>query len=331
VKLTVDCVLTPELSSQPSNTALAQLLAKAKVTQVEMPLEALICAQYGLQSTPDYPIATIAAAADGLEVGRAYWLRADPVHLVLQRDSFSLGESIPLLVSSAQAKSMIASLNQHFNQDGLMFLIGKSGAWYLRVEQSPLIKTSLPSAASGKNIHQFMPHGLESYKWLAVLNEVQMLLYEHPANEARESSGEVAVNSVWLSGGGLMPQRPDTQRPAMHSPVTHSPATQGEANLILADSAFYHGLAKYADETYQGLPLSLDDVFKYQEQHIRLQLPTANTLVWFDMLLAAIKSKKIQQLTLNIGFYEKCIILEMKPIDTCKFWRNNKPVMDHFK
>lgn len=316
MKLTVDCVLTPELSSLPSNSALAELLAKAKVTQGEMPLEALICAQYGLQSTPDYPIAAIAAAVDGLEVGRAYWLRADPVHLVLQRDCFSLGESIPLLVSSAQAKSMIASLNQHFNQDGLMFLIGKSGAWYLRAEQTPSIKTSLPSVASGKNIHQFMPHGLESSKWLAVLNEVQMLLYEHPANEAREHSGEVAVNSVWLSGGGLMPQ---------------SSVTQGEVNLILADSAFYHGLAKFTDETCQALPSSLDDVLNHQVQHIRLQLPAANTLVWFDMLMAALKAKKIKQLTLNIGFYEKSIIVEMKPIDTYKFWRSNKPVMDHFK
>lgn len=321
MKLTVDCVLTPELLSLPSSSALAQLLAKAKVEQVEIPLEALICAQYGLQSRPDYPIAAIAAAADGLDVGRAYWLRADPVHLVLQRDCFSLGESIPLPVSSEHAKSMIASLNQHFNQDGLMFLIGKSGAWYLRAEKTPSIKTSLPSVASGKNIHQFMPHGLESSKWLAVLNEVQMLLYEHPANEAREFSGEVAVNSVWLSGGGLMPQ----------SPVTHSPVTQGEANLILADSAFYHGLAKFADEPYQGLPSSLDDVLNHQVQHIRLQLPIANTLVWFDMLMAALKEKKIKQLTLNIGFYEKSIIVKIKPIDTYKFWRSNKPVMDHFK
>jgi hypothetical protein len=153
-----------------------------------------------------------------------------------------------------------------------------------------------------------------------------MLLYEHPANEARESSGEVAVNSVWLSGGGLMPQSPGTQRPVMQSPVA-----QGEANLILADSAFYHGLAKSAEETYQGLPLSLDDVLNHSVQHIRLQLPTANTLVWFDMLKAALKAKKIKQLTLNIGFYEKSIIVEIKPIDTYKFWRSNKPVMDHFK
>jgi hypothetical protein len=117
----------------------------------------------------------------------------------------------------------------------------------------------------------------------------------------------------------------------MQSPVAQGPVAQGEANLILADSAFYHGLAKFADEPYQGLPLSLDDVLNHSVQHVRLQLPIANTLVWFDMLMAALKAKKIKQLTLNIGFYEKSIIVEMKPIDTYKFWRSNKPVMDHFK
>ncbi len=316
MKLTVDCILSPELSSLPSNSALAQLLAKANVTQVEMPLEALICAQYGLQSTPDYPIAAIAAATDGLKVGDAYWLRADPVHLVLQRDCFSLDESVPLLVDSAHAKNMVASLNQHFNQDGLMFLIGTSGAWYVRTEQMPAIKTSLPSVAAGKNIHQFLPQGSESSKWLAVLNEVQMLLFEHPANEARELLGALAVNSIWLSGGGFMPQ----SKPLLSN-----------VDSIISDSIFYHGLATLAGEAYQVVPSSLSDVLKASVQHARLQLPNINTLAWFDSLLAALKTKKIKQLTLHLGFYEKSLMVEIKPIDTAKFWRTNKPVMDYLQ
>lgn len=316
MKLTVDCVLTPELSNLPSNSALAQLLAKGRVTQLETPLEALICGQYGVQSALDYPIAAMCAAADDLAVGDAYWLRADPVHLVLQRDCFSLDESMPLLVDSEHAKSMVASLNQHFNQDGLMFLIGKSGAWYLRTEQMPDIKTSLPSVAAGKNIHQFLPQGLESSKWLAVLNEVQMLLFEHPANETRESVGALAVNSIWLSGGGFMPQ----SKPLLSN-----------VDSIISDSIFYHGLATLAGETYQVVPSSLNGVLNTSAENVRLQLPNINALAWFDSLLAALKAKKIKQLTLNLGFYEKSLMVEIKPIDTYKFWRTNKPMMDYLK
>ncbi|MEI8362884.1 MAG: hypothetical protein WCG35_06660 [Betaproteobacteria bacterium] len=315
MKLTVDCILAPELSKLPYSSGLAQLLSKGSVMQVDKPLEALICEQYGVQSLFDYPIAAICAAADGLKVNDAFWLRADPVHLVLQRDCFSLDESVPLQVDAAHATSMVGSLNQHFNQDGLMFEIGESGAWYLRTEHTPNIKTSLPSLAVGKNAHQFMPQGLESSKWLAVLNEAQMLLFEHPANQARESSGGPAVNSIWFSGGGLMPK-------------THLPSN---IDLMLADGIFHQGMAKWVGEACQALPSSLDEVLNHSVQQARLQLPNMHTLAWFDHLLAALKTKKIKQLTLNLGFYDKSLIVTIKPIDTYKFWRSNKPVMDYLQ
>jgi hypothetical protein len=36
-------------------------------------------------------------------------------------------------------------------------------------------------------------------------SEVQMLLYTHPLNEAREAAGLATVNSFWLSGCGRPP------------------------------------------------------------------------------------------------------------------------------
>jgi hypothetical protein len=89
VKLTVDCVLNHELASLQSASALACLLAKAQVSQLDVPLEALICQQFRLSEESDWPIAAVSASADGLEVGDNYWLRADPVHFVMQRDCFS--------------------------------------------------------------------------------------------------------------------------------------------------------------------------------------------------------------------------------------------------
>ena len=40
------------------------------------------------------------------------------------------------------------------------------------------------------------------------LNELQMLLFEHPVNQAREARGELTVNSLWLWGGGGLPAVP---------------------------------------------------------------------------------------------------------------------------
>lgn len=323
MKLTVDCILTTDSPDLHIRSALSQLLARSNVTQLEKPLEALICEQYGLQAVPDYPIAAIAATIDGLEVGDAYWLRADAVHLVLQRDCYSLGAPIPLQVTRKHAEVMIASLNQHFSQDDLMFFIGSSGAWYLRSVQSPQIKTTLPSEAVGKNIHQFMPQGLDSSKWLAVLNEVQMILFEHPANIARETAGEMAVNSVWFSGGGVMPQTID-----LHS----------DENSVFANSVLYQGLERWAGLSLLPTPSNFDAILQNDLAHVRLHLTPSNQLdeAWFKPMLSALKSKKIEHLTLNLGFYEKCLVAEIQPIDFYKFWRARnwqkpKLVMDYLK
>ena len=47
-----------------------------------------------------------------------------------------------------------------------------------------------------------MPQGDDAPHFRSLLNELQMLLFEHPVNQAREARGELPVNSLWLWGGG---------------------------------------------------------------------------------------------------------------------------------
>jgi hypothetical protein len=222
------------------------------------------------------------------------------------------------MVNDEHAASMVATLNHHFNQDGSIFYIGKSGTWYLCCDKPVQIETTLASVAIDKNVHHFMPRGTDAPKCKALLNEVQMLLHEHSANDAREVLGEVAVNSVWLSGGGAMPQN-------------QSGSVNKDTSLVLANDVFHQGLAKWAGVPYQELPLSLDAVLSNHAQQVRLQLSSSNTLdeVWFLALWSALKYKKIKQLNLNLGFYEKSLIVKLKPLDCYKFWRRVKPVMHY--
>jgi len=315
VKLTIDCVSTGQLFAKPQSSVLAYLLAKASVSEEDLPLEALVCAQSGLELMPDYPIAAIAAAEDGLDVGADYWLRADPVHLVLQRDSFSLSEPCPLPVSRAHAQAMIASFNAHFAQDGLKFSLGESGAWYVSLTQPPQIKTALPAIAMGKNVAHFMPLGSTASGWVAYLNEVQMLLHAHAANTEREGAGEVAVNSIWLSGGGVMPAtvKPDS-----------------DIDCLVGNSAFYKGLAKRSDLAYQDIAASLQSVMSHVagRTHVRLQLAQDLLLAEdsFQALLNGLKNRSITQLVLNLACYEKTLVATIRPLDLYKFWRTTKPM-----
>lgn len=295
---------------------LARLLSKANVSESAQPLEALVCDAHGLTSVPDYPLAPIAANADGLAVGEAYWLRVDPAHLMLQRDSFSLDEPLPLQLEHAHAASIIASLNQHFSRDDLNFVIGNSGAWYLRMNQPPQIRTTLPAVALGRNVYSFMPQGADAAAWVSYLNEVQMLLHEHPVNLAREAAGEAAVNSVWLSGGGVMPQ--------------HPAISIADMDMIVSNSVFYRGLAAWQGVPNQAAAEHVTDMLQNlkMHSHVRMELPAQQLLddSCFQALWDALKTGTIKQLTLNLGWYEKTLVATIQPIDIYKLWRKNKPI-----
>ena len=318
MKLTADCVLTNQLSALPQDSALAYVLSKASAAWLDLPLEALVCNQQGLKPELDYPIAAIAASADGLAVGDAYWLRAAPVHLIMQRDSFSLSEPLPVQVDNEHAEAIVESLNRHFSHDGLSFFIGNSGAWYLCLNQAPQIETALPDVAIGKNVYQFMPQGVESAKWRAYLNEVQMLLHAHPANSARESAGAAVINSIWLSGGGRLPS---------------NTKPRNDVDLIVADDPFYRGLAQCSGLPSQTMAVDLEDMLQKSAayRHMRVHLSGEQVVddTGFQVLLNALKNKKLSELTLNLGCYERTLTLTMTRLDTFKFWRKLKPVM-HF-
>jgi len=318
VKLTVDCALSNSLLALAGESALARLLSKANVRLLDLPLEAVTCIQHGLAASPDYPIAPIAAHADGLAVGDAYWLRADPVHLLLQRDSFSMSEPVPMPVTHDHAELMIATLNRHFSQDGMRFFTGRSGAWYVRLDKVPQIQTTLPCAAMDRNIYPCMPQGADASAWVSYLNEIQMLLHDHPANMQRESGHQPVINSVWFSGGGVMPQQP----------------AEHDIDRFVAGSQFYLGLAQWSGVAVQAVP-PLAELLQHTggSLHVRLELPGQHLSddMNFAVIYDALNAGGIRQLTLNLGCYEKTLVAALRPVDTYKFWRSSQPIGTYFK
>lgn len=198
-----DLFLPAEFASQVCTElqlpALERLLARAAPsggTEASgHTLEQTLCALFGM---PGAPLASVSAAFDGLEPG--CWLRADPVHLRLQREQVVLLPDVAL--SADEAGALCASLNAHFAGQDVEFCAPHPQRWYLRVAQRPDIRTVPLSRASGRNIHGLLPSGAEERRWRQVFNEVQMLLHVHPLNDEREARGELPVNSVWLWGEG---------------------------------------------------------------------------------------------------------------------------------
>ncbi len=151
------------------------------------------------------PHAALAWQQAGNESGGAYWLYAAPVHLVLQRDSFSLAGPVPLPLDLEEAEALTRSLNMHFAADGLQFFWHQQ-QWFLRLQQNPHIETAHPQRAVNQDINAFLPKGSGASAWASFQNELQMLLFEHPVNTAREKKRLPVMNSVWCYGGGQLEQ-----------------------------------------------------------------------------------------------------------------------------
>lgn len=145
--------------------------------------------------------AALAWQQAGNVAGNAYWLFVAPVHLVLQRDSFSLAAPVPLPLEDEEVYVLTAMLNKHFSSDGMQFFWHK-GTWFLRLENNPNIQTIAPQVSINKNINAYLPTGAGALQWAKFQNEVQMLLFEHPVNQARDTKRLPVINSVWCYGGG---------------------------------------------------------------------------------------------------------------------------------
>lgn len=140
-----------------------------------------------------------------------FWLFATPVHLILGRDNFILSDPATLSLSGEEADALIASLNSHFSHPDFYlqgFNLYRSGqVWFLGLNADPQIKTSPINQVINQDISPYMPTGSGALAWANWLNELQMLLFNHPVNQAREARGELPVNSLWCYGLSASPNK----------------------------------------------------------------------------------------------------------------------------
>ena len=186
--------------------AIEKMLARAKPASLPSEidstgtLEEWLCRTFGIERQMDEPIAPITLMADGMQPGTGYWLRADPVHLQMQRTQLSLHPDVPL--NADEAAKLCASLNMYFAAEGLRFFSPHPQRWYLQMESVPGIVTRTLAQVAGRNVQSYLPTGQHALRWHKVFNEVQMLFFEHAVNQAREARGDLPINSIWLWGGG---------------------------------------------------------------------------------------------------------------------------------
>jgi len=283
--------------------------------------EAWLFGRFGVERQRDWPVAPYTLLADGGAPERHFWMRADPVHLRVGRDSLVLADGAAFQVSRAESEALVETLNRHFGQT-MLFYPMRPARWYVRLEKAPDMQTTPAAAARGLAIDETLPSGPDAMRFHALMNEAQMLLHEHPVNAEREARAEPALNSVWFWGGGAMAAAKD--RP-FSTVVGDDPLARG---LALAAGIPVHALPKDAGSVLaalgdEGLALAVVDASR--EAQLR-ERRTALERDWFGPLLAALKSGRIGMLTLQLCGADSLLEVETVRSDLRYFWRRRKPL-----
>jgi hypothetical protein len=148
------------------------------------------------------PFAAHAAAADGIEVLDLAWGQLTPTHWHVGRDQVSLGDPADLGLDEAESRALFDAVRALFDSEGYTCAWGAPLRWYVAHESLVELPCASLDRVIGRNVDRWLPDGSRARLLRRLQSEVQMLLYPHPVNEAREARGQLAVNSFWLSGCG---------------------------------------------------------------------------------------------------------------------------------
>ncbi|HEY9148194.1 MAG TPA: hypothetical protein VIQ22_04220 [Gammaproteobacteria bacterium] len=222
--------LQPADGAWPSLPALQQLLSKGERSPLESDYYRVLCGLFGLAGgAQTLPLASLSALGDGLDSSDGWWLRADPVHLVADRDQLYLSAYQTLHISQSEAERLAAELNRTYEEDGWRFHVPHPSRWYLQLP-APLAMQTVPTAtAMGSPVREVLPRGEDAMTWQRVMTEIQMVLHASPVNAERGVTGELAVNSLWFWGGGALPEA--GTRPEWGQLLTDEPLALGLAQL----------------------------------------------------------------------------------------------------
>ena len=248
-------------------------------------------------SVEPLPAGALTASAEG------FWLRADPVHLRLVRDSMVL---LPVAgLQPAEAEQLVATLNRHFAGTH-EFRCPHPDFWVVRTAPAA-IATRPAQELAGEDIDTYLPGA----PWTALLNEIQMALHEHPANEGRE----LPVNSVWLWGAGELPR-----------------SAAGPWRSVSAAEPLALGLARAAGMRQRALPRSasawLADMPE-EGRHLVVLEGGAEALEagWFAPLLEALKTGRVGMVSVHVP--EAGLAIETTRSDLRRFWRRPRALASH--
>jgi len=134
------------------------------------------------------------------------WLCADPAWVQPDLNGARLLACGQMQLDMAQARALADALEPVFADAGMVLHVSSPDHWHVCLpdgESAPSL--AAPEQALGEDLYEHLPEGANGRRWRVLLNEVQVILHQHPLNAERRERGLPPINSLWLWGGGSLP------------------------------------------------------------------------------------------------------------------------------
>ena len=218
----------------------------------------VIASIFQLKFTGYFPSAALTLLANEMYDPALFYMHADPVHLRADMDHAVLSSSADINITDAESAVLNKMLNQHFNQDGLTFLLVNKDQWFVADRNKINIKTTSLSEAIGRNINFILPEGEDAIRWKRVLTEAQMLMHAHPLNDLRENAGLMPINSLWFHGSGELTGLKYGQKNGLKNDLEND-----KINSLCSNQNRLEGLASLIKGDYLKVPNTVNEYTDY--------------------------------------------------------------------
>lgn len=182
-----------EINQSELPEALKKILKKAHFTATHHGFEHELIQLFSVNplSGPDLPTAQLRNPAQ-------LSLCADPCYLHADRDRLLLFPINDLTME--EGSQLIETIQPLLNDFDAQLVPNDLNHWSIWLENMPNISLTAMPSLIGKSVVSALPYGNEQGEWLRLGNEIQMVLFEHPVNQQRQSVGKLPVNSLWFWG-----------------------------------------------------------------------------------------------------------------------------------
>lgn len=107
-------------------------------------------------------------------------------------------------LSPNESDTLLAAMKPFFAQDGITLYPDQPGRWLAHGAVFEGLPSASPDRVLGRNLAPWMPTAAQAGSLIRLMSEMQMLLYTHALNDAREARGALPVNAIWFSGTGAL-------------------------------------------------------------------------------------------------------------------------------